>query len=159
MVPEPAPEPVALLSSFAGSVTDAPIPPQESASSGKATRVCWGIAGALLLLGFALPMDGEGLDQIISDDSAGDFVPQLTALWTVVVLLAGGLLIAGAAGWRAGGSVTRLGIAASVLAAIAGVLAIGAATADEPAVGTFAALTGVALAIAGTVRSAWPRRT
>ncbi len=153
------PEPVGLLSTFAASVSDDPIPPREPASSGKAIRVCWGIAAGLLLLGFAIPMDGDGLDQIISDDSAGDFVPTGTALWTVVVVLAAGLLIAGAVRQRAGGSVIALGVVASVLAVLAGVFAIWAAVEDEPAVGTFAALVAVALAIAGTVRAALPRRT
>ncbi|GAB2576279.1 caspase, EACC1-associated type [Kribbella endophytica] len=157
---EAEPAPVGLLSTFAAA--DAPASPREVSdrpSASTATRVCWGIAGGLLLLGFGLPMDGDGLDQIISDDSAGDFQPPLTAVWAVVVLLAGGLLIAGAARWRARGSVTALGIVASVLAAGAGVLAIAAAMSDEPAAGTFAALTAVALAIAGTVIAAWPRRT
>ncbi|MFI6829614.1 hypothetical protein ACIBG5_21150 [Kribbella sp. NPDC050241] len=42
--------------------------------------------------------DGSS-DQIISDDSAGDFEPALTASWTVVVVLAAGLLIGGAAAY------------------------------------------------------------
>ncbi|TCC52111.1 hypothetical protein E0H73_39925 [Kribbella pittospori] len=89
-------------------------------SSSKATRVCWAMAGALLLLCFAFPMDGQGGDEIISGDSAGDFQPALTAFWTAVTVLAAGLLIAGAAGWHGGRMTTTLGIVASVLAAIAG---------------------------------------
>lgn len=120
------------------------------------TRTLWAIAATITLLCLVLPMDSEGADLIWTGDYAGDMLGSNAAIWTILIFVTSGLLLAGTIRWFAGRIALTIGVLGTVVSVFVGIFAGFAAGTDGAAIpGTILAVfVAPILAVAGTVYAA-----